>query len=375
MRYSNILEGESEAMFLWDLLGCVVASGAGKGGAVVVGVAAVMAQLVLSLYGEVRFLFATMGNRSLTVKVMVSAIPFLVIGVYAMVSAIAFGPFLFSPIEPYLADLMRSLTLTVNGVLTILVLAALLPILALPYCLLTRTTPLRALATFGVEGVEAVTLLFLYGALFFSPFSFSILTVGPGTVKWVVYGIFIVAFKDFLLVASLILGLLLRIPERKEPEDAPYVDRPAYYRRQVQRYLVQDNLTIGIALLFFGPGTSAFLWYLVRDEFEGPLSLNDMGGAILLAGFLLLLLLGFGGLGLLLVYRRLRPQTAPAYRKLLTMGDIAEMEALFYQEMVAGKPSQRHVGFNQVELRSPHFCLLRSGIQTKLSWMGPSHTT
>lgn len=362
-------------MFLWDLLGCVVASGAGKGGAVVVGVAAVMAQLILSLYGEVRFLFATMGNRSLTVKVMVSAIPFLVIGVYAMVSAIAFGPFLFSPIEPYLADLMLSLTLTVNGVLTILVLAALLPILALPYCLLTRTTPLRVLATFGVEGAAAVTLLVLYGTLFFSPFSFSILTVGPGTVKWVVYGIFIVAFKDFLLVASLILGLLLRIPERKEPEDAPYVDRPAYYRRQVQRYLVQDNLTIGIALLFFGPGTSAFLWYLVRDEFEGPLSLNDMGGAILLAGFLLLLLLGFGGLGLLLVYRRLRPQTAPAYRKLLTMGDIAEMEALFYQEMVAGKPSRRHVGFNQVELRSPHFCLLRSGIQTKLLWVGPPHTT
>ena len=110
-------------MFLWDLLGCVVASGAGKGGAVVVGVAAVMAQLILSLYGEVRFLFATMGNRSLTVKVMVSAIPFLVIGVYAMVSAISFGPFLFSPIEPYLANLMRSLTLTVNGVLTILVLS------------------------------------------------------------------------------------------------------------------------------------------------------------------------------------------------------------------------------------------------------------
>lgn len=64
-------------MFLWDLLGCVVSSGAGKGGAVVVGVAAVMAQLILSLYGEVRFLFATMGNRSLTVKVVVSAIPFL----------------------------------------------------------------------------------------------------------------------------------------------------------------------------------------------------------------------------------------------------------------------------------------------------------
>ena len=199
--------------------------------------------------------------------------------------------------------------------------------------------------------------------------------MGPGTVKWVVYGIFIVAFKDFLLVASLILGLLLRIPERKEPEDAPYVDRQAYYRRQVQRYLVQDNLTIGIALLFFGPGTSAFLWYLVRDEFRAPFSPDDMVGGILLAGFLLLLLLGFGGLGLLLVYRRLRPQTAPAYRKLLTMGDIAEMEALFYQEMVAGKPSRRHVGFNQVELRSPHFCLLRSGIQTKLSWMGPPHTT
>ena len=51
------------------------------------------------------------------------------------------------------------------------------------------------------------------------------------------------------------------------------------------------------------------------------------------------------------------------------------MEALFYQEMVAGKPSRRHVGFNQVELRSPHFCLLRSGIQTKLLWVGPPHTT
>lgn len=362
-------------MFLWELLGCVVASGAGQGGAVAAGVAAVLAQVALSLYGEVRFLFAAMGNRSLTVKVTVSAIPFLVMGVYAMVSAIAFGPFLFSPIDPYLADLMRSLTLTVHGVLTILALAALLPILALLYCLLTRTTPLRALATFGVEGAGALTLLFLYGGLLFSSFPATILTVGPGAVKWVVYAIFLVAFKDFLLAASLILGLLLRLPEGKAPEEAPYIDRQAYCRRQVQRYLVRDDLTIGVALLFFGPGTSALLWYLVRREFQGPLSPGDLGGAILLAGFLLLLLLGFGGLGLLLVYRRFRPQTAPAYRKLLTMGDIAEMEALFYQEMVAGQPSRRHVGFNQVELRSPHFCLLRSGIQTKLLWVGPPHNT
>lgn len=361
-------------MFLWELLECVVVSGVGQGGAVAVGVAAVLAQVTLSLYGEVRFLFATMGNRSLTVKVVVSAIPFLILFVYAMVSAISFGSFLFSPTDPYLADLMRSITLTVERVLAILALVLLYPLLALLYCRLVPMKPLRALATFGVEGAGALFLLVLYGGLFLSSFPVTILTVGPGAVKWAVYAIFIVAFKDFVLAVSLILGLLLRLPQPKEPEEAACTDRQAYYRRQVQRYLVRDNLTIGIALLLFGPGTSIFLFFLTREELQGPIPLDDVPGMLLLVGFLLVVLFGFGGLGALLVYRRLRPQTAPAYRTLLTMGEITEMEALFYREIVAGSPSRRKVGFNQWVLRSPHFCLLQSGVRTKLSWVGPPQT-
>ena len=249
------------------------------------------------------------------------------------------------------------------------------PLLALLYCRLVPMKPLRALATFGVEGAAALFLLVLYGGLFFSSFPVTILTAGPGAVKWAVYALFIVTFKDFVLAASLILGLLLRLPGPREPEEAVYGDRQAYYRRQVQRYLVQDNLTIGVSLLLFGPGTSLFLFFLTRKELQGPIPLEDVPGMLLLVGFLSVVLFGFGGLGALLIYRRLRPQTAPAYRKLLTMGEITEMEELFYREIVAGSPSRRKVGFNQWVLRSPHFCLLQSGVRTKLSWVGPPQTT
>ena len=146
-------------MFLWELLECVVVSGVGQGGAVAVGVAAVLAQVTLSLYGEVRFLFATMGNRSLTVKVVVSAIPFLILFVYAMVSAISFGSFLFSPTDPYLADLMRSITLTVERVLAIL--AICLP----PFLRLAVQYLLYKLAAFAASTAASPALVKLIDSL------------------------------------------------------------------------------------------------------------------------------------------------------------------------------------------------------------------
>ena len=326
----------------------------------------IFAQLLISMYAEVKFLFAALKSKPLTLKFSVLTIPLVIILTYLMASSIMFGPFLSNWSDESSLYYLVSVTLTEQGVMEIMTFVAVFLILTIIYSTVYRMKLLLWLMTFGIESLAAFALLVLYGGLFFRAFPFTISDLcnrNINLVRYLFYGLFSVIFKDFVLAVCLAYGAVFR--ERKLKGDTGeelYIDRRRYYKKQSLAYLTQDYLPISLSLILFSFLAGGFLAYLWARSPVG--NLEEMPAVImfvLLFGLLLIM-------GLFLLYRRIRPQTTTAYRQLCAMGNEDVVFKLFYDEMVKGNPIEHRIRFNETELFSPHFVMRKSGIKTTVEW-------
>lgn len=359
-------------MEIYQLFQYIILCGVGYAGLSTV---LVLAQSCLSGAMEVKFLFAAMKERSLMVKTAAVLIPMVLAATYILASTIGFAAFLAGAWEEYNYLLLATLTLNPPCISQMMICVGLFVGLTILYTIRYPMKPLAWLATFGVETLAAVTLLVLYGGLFLPSFPFTVLDLciwDVSALRWPIYGLFTIVFKDFVLLVSLVLGTLLR--ERRPRADLGAEDAWDWrvrYERQVQRYLTRDYLALGVSLLAFGLATGTFFLAVVLWEGSGSLSSREIGGLVFLIGFILLTYFGFGGVGALLIYRRLRPETAKIYRQLLSLGEENTVLRLFYQEIVDGTPRTEKLGFNVSRITSEHFQLSKAGLKTTVSRIAP----
>lgn len=337
--------------------------------------AVVLAQTFLSGAMEVKFLFAAMKERSLMVKTVAAMIPMVLAATYIIASSIGFAAFLAGAWEEYNYWLLAELTLNPACMTQMLICVGAFVILTVLYTLRYPMKPLQWLITFGVETAAAAALLVLYGGLFWRVVPFTVIDLclwDVTALRWPIYGLFTVVFKDFVLIVSLVLGALLRERgPRKDLGGEDAWDWRLRYERQVQRYLTRDYLALGVSLLVFGLATGTFFTVMLMREGLRSFTGSEIGGLIFLIGFILLTYLGFGGVGALLIYRRLRPGTAKIYRQLLSLGEESTVLRLFYDEMVTGKPRVQKLQFNVTRATSEHFQFTRAGMKTTVVRIKP----
>lgn len=359
-------------MQILTLFEYIVLCGVGYGG---LSTFLVLGQTFLSSAMEVRFLFAAMKKRSVIVKVMSSMIPMVLALTYLIITSIAFTPFLAGAWDEYNYGLLADLTLNVPCVLEMMAAVGVFLLLTVLYSKFYSMKPLEWLITFGVEAVAAISLLVLYGGLFLRSFPFTIFDLcrwDVTLVRWPVYGLFTIVFKDFVLAVSLFLGALLR--ERRPRREPDMDDVRAWqlrYEIQVQRYLTQDYLAVGVGLLSFGLAAGSFFSVILAGEDLSAPDGEEIAGMVIMIGLIALMFLGFCGVGLLLIYRRLRPATAKIYRQLLSLGDHDTVLRLFYQEMIAETPVVRKVQFNSTVTTTRHFKVTRWGMRTTVERIAP----
>lgn len=335
----------------------------------------VLGQTFLSSAVEVRFLFSAMKNRSVMVKVIVSMIPMVLAVTYLIITAITFTPFLAGAWDEYNYILLADLTLNAPCILEMLAAVGVFLLLTVLYSIVYPMRPLEWLVTFGVESIAAVALIVLYGGLFLrsSPFTiFSLCRLDPGLIRWPIYGLFTIVFKDFLLAVSLLLGALLRERRpRKSPDEDDVWTWRQRYALQAQRYLTRDYQATGAGLLVFGLTAGSFFTAVLVREDKSALSGDEIAGASIMVGLIGLMFIGFCGVGLLLIYRGLRPETAKIYRQLLSLGDHDTVLRLFCQEMIEETPVVRKVQFNHTVTTSRHFRVTRWGMKTTVERIAP----
>lgn len=328
----------------------------------------VFAQVLMSTCSEVKFLFGVLKNKSLTLRFSVLMVPLIIIITYLMASSISFGSFLSGRWDEHKLFSLVSITLTEQGVMEIMAFTAAFLILTIAFSIAFPMKLPLWLMTFGVESVAALALLVLYGGLFFREFPFTILDLCNRNLqltRYLIYGLFCVIFKDFILVLSLVYGEVFRERQlNKDTGEELYCDKRNYYKKQSLTYLTRDCLPISLSLILFGlfaEGLLAYQW--MRSPPSDPKETLAAITVVLLFGLFFIL-------GLFLLYRRMRPQTTTAYRQLRAMGNEDVVLKLFHDEMINGTPTVQRIGFNATEFRSPHFTMRKSGIKTTIEWTG-----
>ena len=343
----------------------------------------VLAQTYASAFLVIRTMFNAMRNRSLLVKTMAILIPMVLGGTYLIASSIVFGAFFGDAWASYELVRLVAQTLTQDFIYELLAWLAAFAALTIVYSLLYRTRLWEWLLTFGLEIFTALALLALYGGLLLDGFPFTIVDlcqVNIFLVKFPIYGIFMIIFKDFVLLTSIIIGLLLREPKVSPDFPEDYREQQVFYEKQAQRYLTRDYLALGVSLFLFGCLASAMFIWIMWGEFAGgafPAELNsdEVVGAVFII-FITLVTICYALVGLLLIFRRLFPQTARIYRRLLALtpqcGDETELLRLFYKEIINGFPSgsnpKQSLFAKKNIMSTEHFIFEQQGMKSTIKW-------
>lgn len=255
-----------------------------------------------------------------------------------------------------------SLTLTRRAVVEIMLVTAAFFAVTAAYSRLNRMTPPQWIATFGTETLEALSLLALYGGALLEGFPFTILDlcrVDVTLARWPIYGYFTLLFKCAMLAVLLFLGWLLR--EKKAgagSEEEQYRDRRADREARTPRFFTQNALLTGVSMVLFGAFSAApLIWAFSRDK---SFVLN--AASIFSVAALTALFAWLPALGLFLIHRAARPETAGPYRQPLEMGDKDTVLALFCEEIIDGAPAERKLGYHDIEIRTAHFLPRRRGV-------------
>lgn len=346
----------------------------------------VLAQTYASAFFVLRTLFTAMRRRSILVKVMACMIPMVLGGTYIIIASIIFGAFFSSYWSaPEMLHLVES-TLSYDFVYETIGWIGLFVLLTLAYSLLYRPKISEWLLTFGLEIIAALALLILYGGLLIEDFPFTILHLCLASTFWVkfpIYGLFMIIFKNFVLLCGLLIGTLLYERRRPLPNPDDYWDKQTFFEKQAQQYLTTDYLALGICLFVFGLSVLCFFGWIIWDEYGGlpdlsKLSGDELSGAVFMLLFMLVVI-GYCLVGLLLIVRRLLPQTSRPYRQLAAIAqaqpDTNAVMEMFYREIV--QPCQQqperarwHLGRNVQN--SPHFIVERKGLKVTVQWKSPN---
>ncbi len=343
----------------------------------------VLAQTYASCFLVIRTMFNAMRNRSLLVKTMAILIPMVLGGTYIIASSIVFGAFWSDAWSSYELVRLVAQTLTQDFIYELLAWLAAFALLTVVYSLLYRTRLWEWLLTFSLEIFTALALMVLYGGLLLDGFPFTIVDlcqIDIFLVKFPIYGIFMIIFKDFVLLTSIVIGLLLREPKNNQEFPEDYREQQFFYEKQAQHYLTRDYLALGVSLFLFGCLTTAlFVWILwgefTKDTVPSELDSNEIIGLVF-AIIITLVTICYALVGLLLIFRRIFPQTARLYRKLLALtpqcGDQTELLRLFYKEIINGFPS----GINTKQslfakkniISTEHFIFEKQGMKSTIKW-------
>ncbi len=347
----------------------------------------VLAQTFASAFFVLRTLFGAMRRRSLLLKVMASLIPMVIGGTYIIAASIVFGAFFssyWSATE--MLHLVES-TLSYDFVYETLGWVGLFALLTLAYSLLYRPRLSEWLLTFGLEIITALALLVLYGGLLIDNFPFTILHLCLASTFWVkfpIYGLFMIIFKNFVLFCGLLIGTLLYERRRPLPNPDDYLDKQSFYEKQAQQYLTTDYLALGVCLFIFGFSVAGFFGWIIWDEYGGwpdlsKLSGDELTGVVFLL-LIILVVIGYCLVGLLLIMRRLLPQTSRPYRQLTAIAqaqpDPAAIIELFYQEIVLPcqqQPERASWQLGRNVQSSLHFVVERKGIKVTVKWRQPQN--
>lgn len=343
----------------------------------------VLAQTYASGFLVVRTMFNAMRSRSLAVKTLAILIPMVIGGTYLIASSIIFGAFFGDAWTSYELVRLVAQTLTRDFIYELLAWLGAFAVLTIIYSLLYRTRLWEWLLTFSLEIFAALALLVMYGGLLLDGFPFTIVDlcqINIFLVKLTIYGIFMIIFKDFVLLTSIIIGLLLREPKVSSDFPENYSDQQLFYEKQAKHYLTRDYMAIGVSLFLFGCLATAMFGWIMLDEFSGkpfPPELNsDEYIGLFFIIVITLVTICYALIGLLMIFRRLFPQTARIYRRLLALtpqcGDQTELLRLFYKEIIIGFPSgenpkQSFLAKKNI-LSSEHFIMEKKGLKTTIKW-------
>lgn len=331
-------------------------------------VSLILLQLYISVYVEIKLLFASMKNRSGLVQFSVTMLPLVLIATYCLAAGIIFSAFLEKGPDLDRMTELVNLTLSRQCIREMLLTVAIFFVLMLVYSIAYRLKPLQLLMTFGMELLAALALLALYGGLLVQDFPFTILDLCDRDLllaRWPIYGYFTLLFKCCVLAVSLVLGALLR--ERKEKpvtDEEFYQDRSRLYERKTLRFLTKDTGLIGAGYLTFSIAAQLFfVWGMVN---EGSWALTNAVTILLVTA----LFMSPAVIGAYCLYRALRPQTSVPYRQLLAMGDRDTVLRLFCNEVVDGPRLKHNLWKNMDTLQTAHFLFSRQGIKIRVQWCG-----
>ena len=344
----------------------------------------VLAQTYASAFFVLRTMFTAMRRRSMLVKVMAVLIPMVIGGTYIIAASITFGAF-FSDAWSSI-DLLELLGSTINHdfIYETLGWVGLFFLLTIIYSLLYRLKLSECLLTFGLEVVAAIALLVLYGGLLIPNFPFTIIDLAYANiflVKFPIYGIFMIIFKNFVLLCSLLIGTLLYERQKPLPNPNDYLDKQSFFEKQAQLYLTTDYMALGVATFTFGLAATIFFGWIFWQEYDGwpdfsKLPAQKVQGLFFLL-IVVLLTVTYCLIGMLLIFRRFFPHTSRPYRHLLAICQAqadpdATME-LFYQEVVLPQlqnPETKSWKLGRDIKNSAHFQVEKRGLGVKVKWRG-----
>lgn len=327
-------------------------------------------QLMISLFFEVKFLFASVKKRPPMVQLSIAMIPIILIATYSIVCGLFFSAFLGNGPTPSEMTELIEVTLSSRSISEMLIVTVVFFALMLVYSIAYKLNLLQWLMTFGMEMLMAFSLLILYGGLRVADFPFTILDLCERNIylaRWPIYGYFTVMFKCFVLAMSLFLGFVLRErKEKPENEEEKYGDRRGFYQKKALKYLTKNDALIGSALLLFGVAALIFtLWRTIQEE-GASLSIDLIPAVTMVSA----LFSAPAIMGVFLICRALWPRTGKAYRQLLAMGNSDTVLRLFCEEVVDGKDPETNLWSGNTKIQTEHFVFNQVGIRTWVEWIG-----
>lgn len=351
---------------IYKMFDMIAQSGVGKLG----NTSLLLLQIFLSIFVEIKFLFSAMKNRPPLVQFSISMIPMVFIATYSMVCGLFFGAFLGK--GPTMHEMIEIVNVTLSGrcVLEMLSASALFFVLMPVYSVIYKLNPLQWLMTFGIETLAALSLVTLYGGLLIPNFPFTIYYLCDRDIylgRWPIYGYFTLLFKCFVLIMSLLLGLILRERKAKpETEEEVYSDRGGYYEKRVLRYIIKGDSVVGFSFVVFGVAAEVFfVWRLLLEE-----GTNWNIDLIFTVMVFSALFLGLAAFGALFLYRAVFPRKSKVFCQLMAIGDRTMVLRLFCEEVVDGGAPEVSLWTTNTPIRTAHFLFWRQGIRSHVEWRG-----
>lgn len=330
----------------------------------------IMLQLMISLFFEMKFLFSVIKKKPPMVQYSVAMIPLILIATYSIGCGIIFSAFLGKGPTAGEMEEIVTVTLSIQCVLEMLIVAAMFFVLMLIYSIAYKLNLTQWLMTFGIELLGALSLLILYGGLLIPNFPFTILNLCNIDIyhaRWPIYGYFTIMFKCCVLVMCLVLGFFLREREEKPGSDEEkYNDRQGYFERKTLRFLTKDNILIGGAFLLFSVAAEVFFLYALQRDTATVWDVSSIFTMI----FSVALFAMPGAMGICFLYRTLRPRTNVAYRQLLAMGDKDTVLRLFCEEIVDSKAPAANLLTTKIPIQTVHFIFWQQSIRSRVEWRG-----